>query len=143
MVVKGKASHTDYTVIDVDTGKRDVVDSTDWGYLERRWFAITVPDVLQEKIADFIVENFYPTTTLDEAAASPDGKHLAFVLRLPGQADLYGAAFVHDVGTDRFRSLGPRVGQFIWRGNDLIFAEGVLRSGANPRKSGKVFEFQL
>lgn len=143
MAVRGKESLTAYTVVDVETGRRDAVDSGDWGHLDRQWFAITIPDAHQERIADFIVDNFYPTTTLDEAVVSPDGKHLAFVLRLPGQQGMFGAAFVHDVGTDRFRTLGPRVGQFIWRGNDLIFVEGVLRSGANPRKSGKVFAIKL
>lgn len=134
-------SNYDFTVIDMDTGKCHQENRRDWEHLRRRGFAITVPDIHQESVAEFIVRNFYPGTTLDEAALSPDGQHLAFVLGLKGQSGFVGAAFLHDVGTSRFRLLDSRVGSFIWRGNTLIFAEGPVRGAW--QKGGRVFEVQL
>lgn len=143
MAFHGPDSLVDFTVVDMVTGRNEAVRATDWGHLRRRWFEITVPDVHQERLAEFIVENFYPGTTLAEASLSDDGKHLAFVLALPGQAGLVGAAFVHDVGTERFRFLAPVVGRFIWRGNVLVFAEGSVRGGSTYWKGGRVFEVAL
>lgn len=140
MAFHGPDSLVDFTVVDMETGQHEAVRATDWGHLRRSWFGITVPDVHQERIAEFIVGNFYPGTTLSEATLSEDGKHLAFVLALPGQTGLAGASFVHDVGTNRFRSLGPIVGRFIWSNKTLIFAEGSVRNLHWP--GGRVFEIK-